>query len=250
MKKFRPLKLSMLCLLLFFIIGALMNMSSFLYGSSLFMTDKISLQDELSSMLRDAHKADQIQLSRKVNIFQLDMDDMQGKLKEKFPRLDNLVLKRTLPNKLWLAAKARLPVAYLLAQNGAYLVDAEGIILSDIPKEQKGALVDYPVFISRHAISGKAARARRLQDEGVQRGLALLASLKEQGIFSKYRIMKFDITDARDIKFLVEPVGWIRAGDRDYDERVKRVARVLPELSSRQVKYIDLRFGDVVVGAK
>ena len=71
-------------------------------------------------------------------------------------------------------------------------------------------------------------------------------------LLKRNRNIKVDIADPRNVTLIVDGAIEIRIGNSHYIERLKILDQTLKsqELNPAKVRYIDLRFDDVVVGMR
>lgn len=181
------------------------------------------------------------------NIFKLNLRDIRDYMLDNYQELLDLRLKRTFPNSIAAAIILRKPVAQLHRQR-YYPVDQDGIILSavkDTPGENLPIINGIRSNPSREI--GKMAASKR-----IKRALLLLKELEDSGILKRHTLVEIDVSSLRNVIFFLEDGLEVKIGREDYTSRLANLNEVLsdPKLKPADIRYIDLRFKEPVIGPK
>lgn len=200
-------------------------------------------------------------LAAGTNIFKVDIEAVAQKVARQHPEFEEVTISRALPNKLRVKLAYRRAVAKIKAQNKGGLgfwgsrpekdivVDENGIVLpSDegfVPEmlpEIIGAELEIP-----HPEVGMVCKSRSLQE-----ALLFLKSAGTFGPLNGHKIVAVDAVNYRNISFFLENEVEVKVGGGGFQEKLERLRRILqePSIDLEHVKYIDLRFTDVVIGPK
>ena len=78
----------------------------------------------------------------------------------------------------------------------------------------------------------------------------MIAIIKHSNVLKKHLLSKMDITDPKNVSFYVDQTIEVKIGESHWIERLKILEQTLKsvELDPSKIRYIDLRFDDVVVG--
>lgn len=183
-----------------------------------------------------------------ANIFLVDLVDLKDKIENAHPEFKNVLVKRTLPNKLIVQVKKRKPVMQIRSDR-FYFVDEEGMLLPAVKSFPEQNLPVIAGIRTKIKLTGFTAP----QKQDVDNALLLIRAMADNKRLSKYQIKMIDITDIRNISFFLDTDNVeIKIGDSEFTKRLDVLAIVFEQLGSdiAKVKYIDLRFDDPIVGPK
>ncbi len=182
----------------------------------------------------------------KQNILKVDLRDIQHAVEEKHPELLTVSVRREFPNKIRMDVTPRTPVAQV--QSGGYfLVDRDGVMLPfETPNSKK-----LPVITGVTQKLEKLQVGYRPKSEGLNEALSFLETLETLPEFGRY-VESIDVSDAKNLSFTTPEGLVVKVGQGDYKEKLLRFDRTRVTLVGRmnEVKYIDLRFDEVVIGFK
>ena len=178
------------------------------------------------------------------NIFTADIKKIAAAVWERYPELRGVTVDRLMPNILEIRVKPRLPVAMVKFED-YYPVDSEGVLL---PKETK-------VHKSLPVISGmpfwaKPKIGQPVKSTYTKSVLILLKNIKSVPIINKFGVQRIEIANIQSLVFYLDNGLEIRIGQGDFTEKLKKLEMILkdPNVDKRNLKYIDLRFKDAVLG--
>jgi len=193
------------------------------------------------------HYARLLEMGRGRNIILFDTKAATAKVMEEHPEFSNFQVIKTFPDTLILRAKLRVPVAQV-GEKEFYLVDDHGITLSGMTKIiQEGLpVITGAEWRSANTIGYVEKSAR------MAKGLELLAVMKETGFLDEHTVTKIDISDPKNMMFVIEDGLEIKIGNSDFDERLYQLDKTLGSIvvDKNNITYIDLRFAEVVLGTR
>ncbi len=181
------------------------------------------------------------------NIFSVDIGALAGGIARRYPDAKSVVARRKLPNTLKISIVLRRPIA-LVSDDKYYPVDSEGVIL---PNADASAWQKLPVItgvnVRESDKAGGVCGSRPLSI-----ALGLIIELSRARILSEYSITAIDVTDPKNAAFFFEDGLEVKIGHESFRERLQRLSQTLknPRLILSRIKYIDLRFKDIVIGQK
>lgn len=182
---------------------------------------------------------DLLKMYKGRNIFEVDINMLASRIKTENPFIKYAVVKRVFPNRLEIGIVERIPVALVKAQKD-YPVDADGMVLP--PKAADKQLI---------AINGVHSWATpkagtRIVDRNLKTALALVKLFKEKSITG---VRSIDASDRRNAVFQLKNGVEIKIGNEDFDPRLDMLKATLSRkgLDFENIRYIDLRFKDVVI---
>lgn len=226
---------------IFFVSAGIM---SFARQADLFSVKDVFVPENLQSFsLPDASKL------KGQNIFQIDLAALEKKIRQKYPQLANLRVIKRFPDRIEFSAFKRDPFA-LVAPDGRFsLIDKEGFSIG-APSKDSG-----PFPVIKGLAKQKLIPGDELMDERVRTGIEIIKVFHDDKTLSRILLRSVDVGDmARIVCVLGEEGGGFEAFlDKDNFARkagalATLVARNDVDLST--VKYIDLRFGEPLVGQK
>ena len=91
-----------------------------------------------------------------------------------------------------------------------------------------------------------------LTDGMAKKALALMGIIKRSNVLKKHVLTKVDVTDSKNVSFYVDQTLEIKIGESHWIERLKILEQTLKSvtLDPSKIRYIDLRFDDVVIGPR
>jgi len=188
------------------------------------------------------------ELIKGENLITLDLVNVQQWVKRRHPEFKEVIVRRVLPNRVEVLLKRRTPVAQL-AYSRYVQVDKELVILpgsSPVPFRNLTVLQGAPV--PREGLLIGAT----LRDALTKKALRLADIVKVSNVLRRHWLSKVDISDPKNISLTVDSAIEIRIGGDHFIERLKLLDQTLKsvELDPSKMRYIDLRFDDVVIGPR
>ncbi len=180
------------------------------------------------------------------NIFTVDIKNIARAIHAGYPQLRKVVVKRVMPDMLEVVIVPRIPVA-LVKSSKYFPVDEEAVILSP-QSEAKGNL---PV-ITGIPFWTRPKKGEILRSNRINWALALLKGIDKSNVLTEYRLERIDVSNIRNIAFYLDNGLEIKIGHGDLQEKLKKLSTLLkdPKIDINNLKYVDLRFKDAVLGPK
>jgi cell division septal protein FtsQ len=187
-------------------------------------------------------------LKRGTNLIQLDLVQVQQSIKRAHPEYKEVKVRRILPDRVDVLLKRRTPVAQI-AYSRYVQVDRELVVL---PGSSTAPFRNLPVIEGSPLPRQGLAVGVTVSDDATKKALRLMEEIKRTNVLRRHALTKVDIADPRNLTLIVDGSIEIRVGNSHYVERLKILDQTLKTqpLDPAKVKYIDLRFDDVVVGMK
>ncbi|MFH1858153.1 MAG: cell division protein FtsQ/DivIB [Candidatus Omnitrophota bacterium] len=217
----------------------------FLNNSSYFAVETVEASSAFKAFsFRDANLMGSL-LGK--NIFSVDLPALEEELSRKHPELLTSFVTREFPNRIRMNVTPRLPVAEVENPEGL-LVDREGVILPATHRVQRDVL---PLIAGLPEHMDRSSIGRRFRSKAMEEALRFIAILEKLPELKRH-VRAIDVRDAKNLFFLTPDGLEVRVGYGDYEEKLKLFDRTRVTLGDRlhEVKYIDLRFDDVVVGSR
>lgn len=186
-------------------------------------------------------------LYRGRNVFSINLKNIAQSVQNTYPDAKDITVRIALPDRIIVDMKFRKAVA-LVKDERLYPIDGEGFILPAVDQASAQAL---PV-IEGVRIKYEDRRTRRSVSRNLQVALELLKAIKESRFIAKYGLANIDAADLKNLLFYLSCGTEIRIGPDNFKEKIKTLEKTLrdPRLMIDKIKYIDLRFNDVVIGPK
>ena len=182
------------------------------------------------------------------NLITLDLVNVQQMIKRKHPEFKEVLVRRVMPNRVEVTLKRRTPVAQVAY--GRYVqIDKDLVILPGsgiVPFKNLTILEGVPV--PREGLTVGVS----IQDSRAKKAIKLAEWIKRSNIFKEHALTKIDIADPKNILLFVDSDIEIRIGNSHLIERFKILDQTLKNvaLNRSKIRYIDLRFDDVVIGPR
>lgn len=181
------------------------------------------------------------------NIFKVDLRDVRDYMLNNYRELFDLRLIRAFPNSVIAYIMLRKPIAQIY-RDLYYPIDKDGVILSGVKDYPDGEL---PI------ISGVRTDVDRqvgnlTESIRVKTALLLLKELGSSGILEEHKLVEIDMSSMRNAIFFLEDGLEVKIGGKDYAARLENLKKVLqdPKIKPADIRYVDLRFKEPVIGPK
>ena len=188
------------------------------------------------------------ELRKGENLIHLDLVGVQQVIKRNHPEFKEVRVRRVLPDRVEILLKRRTPAAQvhfsrflqvdkdLVLLPGSLTVPFRNLVVIDGAPTPRGGLFVGTV----------------LKDGATQKALWLMETVKRSQVLRQHLLTKIDIADPKNFTLTVDDAIEIRIGNNHFIERLKildQTLKTLP-LDGAKIRYIDLRFDDVVIGPR
>jgi len=181
------------------------------------------------------------------NIFSFNISSASQEIQKDHPELKSVWILRDFPNRLTLKLVPRMPIAQV-GQRSFFLTDEEGVVLTELRDTIRE---DLPIITG---IGWRLFRKVGHKDDSqrMTKALSLLKAVNESDFIDKHRLAKIDASDYRNLSFFIEDGLEIKIGHSNFQDRLEKLDKTLASMSMNkdEIKYVDLRFDDVVLGTK
>ena len=215
----------------------------FLKNSSYFKIQEIKIVDIYN--VSGIKSSDFLRIYKGRNIFDVNIRSLSSRIKDDYPFIRNAAVKRVLPNVLEIDIVSRIPIAKVKIGK-FYPIDETGMVLSqDALSHDLLAITGLSRWIRPRA-------GTRIKDKKLANVILLLDALKQSSILRTYNVTKVNAKETRTISFYLDSAIEVKIGEDDFAKRLKVLKSTLskPGLDKKNIKYIDLRFKDVVIGPR
>ena len=221
---------------------------AYLYRSDYFRLKKVEIKDTLLDQRSlAAIKSRILSAYKEKSVFMLDLGAIAQVLQSSYPDAKDISVTLALPDKVIVGLKLRKPVL-LIKSDKLYPIDEEGIIL---PITDSSSLKWVP-FVEGVQVGQEARKAKAITSKNLKVAIELLRSLKGIRSITDYGIDSVDVRDLSNISFYLKNGIEIRMGSENFKDRLIVLAKTLrdPRMVMDRIKYIDLRFGDAIIGPR
>ena len=215
----------------------------FLKNSGYFKIEDIEVRDTQNAA--GLAERDLLNLYKGRNIFGVDIAALSSRIKSDYPAIKDAVVKRILPNRLEIDITPRIPVAKVKARR-YFPIDETGMVLSPGLKSQK-----LPVIIG-FSTWRLPSVGERLHNKQLESAFQLLDAMQKGSVSADYNVTTIDVSNHENLSFYLENGIEVKIGGEDFLTRLGQLKATLKneKLDKDNIRYIDLRFKDVVIGPK
>ena len=216
-------------------------------NSSTFQLAQVNILN--AGTMTEAQAFDFCELRKGENLINLDLVGVQQVIKRKHPEYKEVRVRRVLPNQIEVLLKRRTPAAQAAFSSRFVQMDKDLVLLpgsGNIPFRNLTVIRGLPLP-SEGLFVGVV-----LKDPATQKAVKLADVIKQSRILRGHWLTQIDISDPNNFLLLVDEQIEIRIGGGHFMERLKILDQTLKTvlLDSSKVRYIDLRFDDVVIGPR
>lgn len=178
------------------------------------------------------------------NLFAIDIHRLARQIRLDYPYLYQVRASRVLPDKIWLDAKERFPVARVKLAGRVFLCDAEAVIM---PLSER--FVSLPL-VTGVDIAAEAIRVGEVYESSrLKLALELLKQMNSSSQLSALVIGRIETASPEKAAVFLNTGTEVIVGNEGLDNRFKVLGLVLKNLDTglAKVKYIDLRFNEPAI---
>jgi len=217
---------------------------TFLHTSKIFLIRDVFVEQNLGEV-----KLPELEKLKGHNIFSVDLSKVENKVQAKYPHIGNLKVLRHFPDGIAITGFARTPIAEAVINGHTLEISADGFFLRRAEREGEAL----PVV--RGLKAANAAPGERVADENLLVAMNIMGLIKNVRPLSALGFHEVDISDPLKIicRFKDEATSFDVYIEKDHvAEKIKGLSAIVErrDLELAQVKYIDLRFDEPVIGRK
>lgn len=202
---------------------------------------------KIDSSLQFIDKSD-LSVFKDKNIFEVDLVAAQRRLQKKYPQVSELKVVKRFPNEVVVVAKKRRPFAQAIQDQVILTFDEQGVILSKSSQLNKRLPQILGLARQKNAQLGRPFNSIRLSG-----ALKVLRVFDEnKNAFTSIGVVSVDVTKLSKIKVLLTNKLEVILDQDKLESRIKKLALIIAQktLDLSEVKYVDLRFKEAIVGKK
>lgn len=219
------------------------SVDGFLHSAPIFRVQEVSADPDVKFL-----EPRILNRLRGQNIFTVDLKRLHREIRSLFPQIYDLSVERRFPDAIHINAKRRDPFAQVLVNQNYLTIDDDGVV---ILIDRKPSL-KYPLIVHSHLEKRKVVLGTRLATDEIKTAVAVIKSFYNNNQLSKYPISDIDVDNLSKVSFKIGPLLEIILDKDDIASRLDLLVTLISQkkLDFREVKYIDLRFKEPVVGRK
>ncbi|MFA5059932.1 MAG: cell division protein FtsQ/DivIB [Candidatus Omnitrophota bacterium] len=182
------------------------------------------------------------------NILKLDINKLQKQLQVKYPQFGQLRIVKRFPDRILVIAKERIPFARVQSGTHRLAVDRDGVVLSK-SWDDSG---DLPVISGINLPKSRISLGAIIRTADLQVALRIIAFFRVNKTLAFYGISKMDVSNLSQISCYLSNDIKIILDEDDVYRKLRTLILVLSQAKKElpDVKYIDLRFKEPIVGKK
>lgn len=226
-----------------FVLWLWQGINGFLHKAPLFRIQMVTADPDVQFLAPRI-----LQRIRGQNIFSVDLVRLHRDIRSVFPQIYDLSVQRRFPDTIHINAKRRDPFAQILVNQSYVTIDQEGVvILIDRKAEAKLPLVHFSQLEKKRLVVGM-----RLAAEEIRTAIRVIDAFYRNNGLSKYPISDVNVDNLTKVTFKIGPMLEIIIDKDDIAAKLDMLVFLISQkkLDFREVKYIDLRFKEPVVGKK
>ena len=215
-------------------------------NSSTFLLEEVKILNV--GMLTQEQAFQFCELRKGENLIALDLVNVQQVIKRRHPEFKEVRVRKVLPNQVEVFLKRRTPVAQV-AFSRFVQIDKDLVIL---PGSAMAPFKNLTVIEGTPIPREGLVVGVTIHDTATKKALKLMEIIKRSNVLRKHALTKIDIGDSKNISLFVDQDIEVKIGNNHLIERLKILDQTLKtiELDRSKIRYIDLRFDDVVIGPR
>lgn len=183
-------------------------------------------------------------LSKAESLLEIDLEALRDRILNSHPEFKEVVIEKNYPDTIKVLVEPRIPFAQVKTVR-FFKVDAQGFVFEDSYEDPLSRLPVIEGVGSRSVKKGMFCSSAALK-----KAIKIIRLLEARGFKDKYGIEKIDVANIDNISFYLKEDIEIKLGKDRFEEKTEKLEARLPNLDLSQIKYIDLRFKDLIVGPR
>lgn len=182
------------------------------------------------------------------NIFAVDLKKIERSLQMQYPRFTQLKILKRFPNQILVAARERAPFAQTKAGTKIVTLDSQGAVI-EIATDLDDRL---PFIVGVRPMSSKLVLGSYVDSLPLRAAFEVVRAFRLESALTGYRIAKIDVSNLSQIYFYLTDDLKIIADQENIVHQLKILGLLLVQAKAelKDVKYIDLRFKEPILGKK
>ncbi len=193
-------------------------------------------------------KSDELIQLKGKNIFNLDCEALQNRLRMRYPELSQLKIVKRLPDQLLVKGKRRNAFAQAQIRSRHVTVDQEGIVLSEMGDADQ----ELPLIRGVKANRVRIKNGFAIETVDLQMALRIIKAFRENATLKEHLIRQIEVDNLSKINLhTISKIHIIMDKER-INEKLKMLEVVLSQgtIDFGTIKYVDIRFKEPILGKK
>lgn len=182
------------------------------------------------------------------NIFKVDLNQVHELLTKRYPQVAKLRVIRQFPDQISIEAKERRPRAQAQVRGKVVTLDEHGVVLSmSTDRDEKFPFIKGVSSRKKRLILGQLLTGREMKD-----ALAVIRTFQENRVLESFAIQLIDVANLSKIELVLSNGLTVYVDSEQLARKMRVLGFVLTRASINydEVKYLDLRFQEPVIGKK
>ena len=236
----KAVMLSIICAI--FLTGIFFGLKYFFLYSQYFVVKNVVVNSDQ----KDTFRWGEEEVKRRYtgdNIFAVNLKHVQLFIERTYPQLKKVEIKRDLPDTIGVNIVSRRAIA-VIDTSGGVVIDSDGVVLSiGKPKEDLTAI---------KGINFKSPTVgQKLYNKPLNKTLALVQAVHKKIPSLHGEVIYVDISNSSNVLLNVSGV-LIKMGLDNFSRKIEILKNITkdPDVNMKDLKYIDLRFDEIVMAPK
>jgi len=182
------------------------------------------------------------------NIFSIDLAKLERKLSSQYPEISKVRIVRHYPDKIQISARKRIAVAQVKANSRYATIDKNGVVLSVSYQGEKGL----PVISGAKIANGIFSVEKILNVPEVKVAVAIIKAFGRDSKLKPFQITSIDVQNLSKINLLISEKLKVIMDRSNISNKIILLGLMLSQdnLNWDEIKYIDMRFKEPILGKK
>ncbi len=182
------------------------------------------------------------------SLLTVDLEKMQKQMQARYPQFAQMRILKRFPDQIVVIAKERLALAAVKLRGQNFIIDKEGVIMS----KEEGNADSLPLIVGASAGSSRLTAGSTLRGSDVQTAMRIIQTFHSSKALSGYPIIKLDVTRFPQTSFYLTEDLKVIVNQEDMNYKLRILSLLLSQAKKElgDVKYIDLRFKEPILGKK
>ena len=181
------------------------------------------------------------------NLLSVNLEKIQKQLQFRYPQYRQLTVLRRFPNQILVVAKRRAFFAQTKINHHSVTIDEKGTIVS-LNAESDEML---PFIAGISSAKGRLQVGAFIDSYQLQLALNIIRAFQSEKLLSAYRISRVDIGNLSEINFYIVENLKVIIDQDNYAAKIRMLGFLLSRIKPEEdIKYIDLRFKEPILGKK
>jgi cell division septal protein FtsQ len=179
------------------------------------------------------------------NIFTVDLKVIKRQLSTKYPQMEEIRLVKEYPNQISIEAKKRWPLAQIKFRNKYCTLDNKAVVVAEktAPDEKLPLIEGIKV--------GYARTGAAIHSDSLDAALQAISWFNYEKSLGSFKLEKINVGNSSKIYLVIAGRFDVIIDDDDIPQKIKLLGFMLSQSSLKldEIKYIDLRFKEPVLGS-